>query len=100
MERRGRDLLSAEARFLADFCGEDAVRRWRARLSDAERDQLIPVLDVVQELCRALIGSVRHIVQEAVAAVSALLRPIFRLLDAVHALMTGQDTRMSGFQAP
>ena len=99
MEFRRRDLLSAEARFIADYCGEDAVRRWRARLSDAERDQLVPVFEV-QELCRTLVEVVRRIVQEALAAMSALLRPILRALDACYALISGQHTGIFGFRAP
>ncbi|MFN8636738.1 MAG: hypothetical protein U0893_23050 [Chloroflexota bacterium] len=86
MEFRGRDLLSAEARFLADYCGEDAVRRWHARLSDMERDQLASSVAFVEEVCRSLPGIVRRLFQMMFDTVSSLVRS---LLDTLVAWITG-----------
>jgi hypothetical protein len=89
MEFRGRDLLSAEARFLADYCGEDAVRRWHARLSDAERDQLVSTVAFVEELCRSLAGAIQRMFQAMLEALSALVRSIVGKLAAAYALIIG-----------
>jgi hypothetical protein len=86
MEFRGRDLLSAEARFLADYCGEDAVRRWHARLSDVERDQLASSVAFLEEVCRNLPGLIWRLFQTILEAVSALVRSF---LEVFVALVTG-----------
>jgi hypothetical protein len=97
MEFRGRDLLSAEARFLADYCGEDAVRRWHARLSDVERDQLASSVAFVEEVCRSLPGLIQRLFQTMVESVSSLVRS---LLDALVAFITGGTRRTFGRQTP
>ena len=99
MEFRGRDLLSAEARFLADYCGEDAVRRWHARLSDTERDQLASSVAFVQELCRSLAGVIQRLFQAMVEALSALVRSLFPMFIATYAMMTGGGLASFGHQA-
>jgi len=99
MEFRGRDLLSAEARFLADYCGEDAVRRWHARLSDSERGELVSTVAFVQELCRGLAGVVQRMFQTALDAMSAFVRSIFRTCAAACALITGRAPDSFGHQA-
>ena len=97
MEFRGRDLLSAEARFLADYCGEDAVRRWHARLSDVERDQLASSVAFVEEVCRSLPGLIWRLFQTMFEAVSSLVRS---LLDMLVALITGSAPGSFGRQTP
>src|SRR4051794_1082962 len=99
MEFRARDLLHAEARFLGDYCGEDAVRRWRARLPAAERNQLIFASDLIQALCRAVASTLRRMFQAVLEAVSELARPLNRTLEALYALMTGPLRGSSGFRA-
>ena len=99
MEFRGRDLLSAEARFLADYCGEDAVRRWHARLSEAERDQLVSSVAFVEEICRSLAGYVRRLFQAMVEAFTTLARSLFGMLAAAYALLTGEAPESFGRQA-
>jgi hypothetical protein len=99
MEFRGRDLLSAEARFLADYCGEDAVRRWHARLSDAERNRLVPTLAFVQELCRAVAGAIRRALQAMFESISNVLRSSFESLFAAYAWITGRAPESFGHQA-
>src|SRR5437764_7826658 len=84
MDFRGRDLLSAEARFLADYCGEDAVRRWQARLSDVERLQLGASVVFVEELCRSLAGVIRHLVQAMLEGLSTLARSLLRVFVDVY----------------
>jgi len=95
MEFRGRDLLSAEARFLADYCGEEAVRRWHARLSDVERDQLASSVAFVEEVCRSLAGTIRRLFQSMLESVSALLRSLFGMFIA---LITGEAPESFGRQ--
>jgi len=90
MDFRGRDLLSAEARFLADYCGEDAVRRWHARLSDVERLQLGASVVFVEELCRSLAGAIWHLVQSTREALSALVRSLIRMFSDVYAVLAGR----------
>jgi hypothetical protein len=97
MEFRGRDLLSAEARFLADYCGEDAVRRWHARLSDVERDQLASSVAFIGEVCRSLPGLIRRLFQTMFEAVSS---PVRSLLDMLVALITGGAPGAFGRQTP
>jgi hypothetical protein len=97
MEFRGRDLLSAEARFLADYCGEDAVRRWHARLSDAERDQLASSVAFVQEVCWSLVEAIRRLFQTTFEALSALVRSI---LGTFIVLLTGESPGSFGRQTP
>ena len=97
MEFRGRDLLSAEARFLADYCGEDAVRRWHARLSDVERDQLGSSLAFVQEVCRSLAGVIRRLFQAMLESLFALVRSLFGMFIA---LITGESPESFGRQTP
>jgi len=97
MEFRGRDLLSAEARFLADYCGEEAVRRWHARLSDSERDQLVSTFAFVEEICRSLAGLVRRLFQTMLETVTTMIRSFVGMLVA---LMTGETPESFGHQAP
>ena len=97
MEFRGRDLLSAEARFLADYCGEDAVRRWHARLSDVERDQLASSVAFVLEVCRSLAGTIRRLFQTMFEMLSTLMRSLFGMLLAV---IIGETPESFGHQAP
>lgn len=99
MELRGRDLLSAEARFLADYCGEDAVRRWHARLSDAERGELASTVAFVQELCRGLAGAVRRMFQAVLEAMSAFVQSIFGTCAAAYASIIGRAPDSFGHQA-
>src|SRR3954471_7021871 len=97
MEFRGQDLLSAEARFLADYCGEDAVRRWHARLSDVERDQLASSVAFVQEICSSLVGAIWRLFQTTLERLSAMVRS---LLGTFIALITGGAPESFGRQAP
>ena len=103
MEFRGRDLLSAEARFLADYCGEDAVRRWHARLSDTERGQLVSSVAFVQELCRGLAGAIGRLVQALFEAWSGLwsglVRSLCGMVIATYARITGETPDSFGHQA-
>ena len=96
MDFRGRDLLSAEARFLADYCGEDAVRRWHSRLSDAERDQLVSSVAFVDEICRSLVGVIRRLFQTMFEALGSLVRS---LLGTLSSLITGETPESFGHQA-
>jgi hypothetical protein len=86
MEFRGRDLLRAEARFLADYCGEDAVRRWHARLSSVERDQLSSSVAFAEEVCRSLPSLIWRVLRSVFDAVSAVVRS---LCEALVTLITG-----------
>lgn len=97
MEFRGRDLLSAEAHFLADYCGEEAVSRWHARLSDAERDQLTSSIAFVEEVCRSLPGVIVRLTQRVWEAVSAVVRS---LIQTIVALITGEAPGSFDHQAP
>jgi hypothetical protein len=100
MEFRGRDLLSAEARFLADYCGEDAVRRWHARLSEAERDQLVSSVAFVEELCRSLAGAIWRLFLAMVDVLSDVVRPLVEMLVAAYTLITGRTPESFGHQTP
>ena len=95
MEFRGRDLLSAEARFLADYCGEEAVRRWHARLSDMERDQLGSSVAFVQEVCRSLTATIGRLCLTMLESLSALVRS---LIGMFVALITGDAPEWFGRQ--
>jgi len=97
MEFRGRDLLSDEARFLADYCGEDAVRRWRARLSDEERDQLTSFVAFVQEVCRSLGETIRRVLQAVLDAFASLMQS---LVEMIVVLITGRSPDSFGHQTP
>jgi len=97
MEFRGRELLSAEARFLADFCGEDAVRRWHARLSDSERDQLGYSVAFVQEICRSVAEAMWHLLQQTVESLSDAVRSFVKTFVA---LITGQFSGLIGRKTP
>jgi len=97
MEFRGRDLLSAEARFLADYCGEDAVRRWHARLSDMERDQLASSVAFVQEVCRSVAVTIRRLSQTMIETLSSLIRSLWRTLIGE---IIGETPDSFGHQAP
>jgi hypothetical protein len=99
MELRGRDLLSAEARFLADYCGEDAVRRWHVRLSDAERGELVSTVAFVREPCRGLAGAVRRMFQTVLDAMSAFVRSIFGTWVAAYASIIGRAPDSFGHQS-
>src|SRR4051794_27486051 len=99
MDLRTRDLLDAEAKFLSDYCGEDAVRRWRARLPAAGRNQLILASDLVQEIGRAVASTLRKKFQTVVNALSELPRPLIRTLEALYALVTGHWSGSLGFRA-
>jgi hypothetical protein len=97
MEFRGRDLLSAEARFLADYCGEDAVRRWHARLSDFERDQLSSTVFVVREICRSLAAAMWRLFQTTFETLTTLVRS---LVESLVALIAGRSPGALGNEAP
>jgi hypothetical protein len=99
MDFRGRDLLRAEARFLRDFCGEDAVRRWRERLTDAEQDLLVPASTMVREYGRALVEAVQRMLRAVLDALSWFMRPIVGTIAVAYAALTGQAPDAFGRQA-
>lgn len=100
MKPRGRDLLRAEARFLSDYCGEDAVLRWHGTLSPGERGRLVPDPIAVGLDYRSYTGAVKRLVQAVLDAVTALLRPLFEALVAMCATVTGRPPRSFGHQTP
>ena len=99
MEPRGRDLLRAEAKFLSDYCDEDALLRWQERLSDREREQLVPALRPLQEACRRIIEVVWRLIQAMVEPVTTLLRSLSEMLAAACAVIAGRTIEPFGREA-
>ena len=96
MEPRERDLLNAEARFLNDYCGEAAVHRWRASLSDAERERLAPAPDLVLEACRRVVGALQRNVLSILEVLTTILRGLYEALSAAFATVTGRTAGRFG----
>jgi len=100
MEIRGRDLLRAEARLLGDYCGEDAVRRWREALSAEERERVVSAPGSLEGQFRPFVGAVRRILRAVLDAMTSLLRPLFDTLVATYAMISGRTIESFGRQMP
>ena len=99
MEPRERDLLSAVARFLSDYCGEEAVHRWQERLSDAERERLVRAPGSVQERSRRFVGALKRIVQAVLEAVGTLVRTLSEALATACTAIIGRRAEPFGREA-
>jgi len=100
MEPRGRDLLRAEAKFLGDYCGEEAVRRWHETLSSGERERLVPNSTSVEPDYRAFAGAVQRLLRAMAEAVTTQLRRLLEALVAMCATVIGRTPRSFGHQTP
>ena len=96
MGSRERDLLQAVARFLRDYCGEDALHRWQDKLSDAEREWLAPAPVPLHEARRRFAEALRTIWQVLSQAVTTALRACFEALETLCAVFSGLKTELFG----
>jgi phage-related minor tail protein len=85
MEPRDRDLLRAEARFISDYCGESALRRWWERLSAAEQEQLVTAAAPLREAWRRIVEALHELVSTLVDRIAALVRAFTQSLAAALA---------------
>ncbi len=96
MKPRRRDLLSAEAKFLSDYSGEDALHRWREKLSDDERERLArapnPLEDAYSWFVVAL-GRMLRVLNEGLAKI---LRSVSGAFASAWAIIFGPDTELFG----
>ena len=100
MEPRDRDLLSAEAKFLSDYCGEDALHRWQGKLSDAEREQLARIPNPVQEACRRFVEALRQMLRALTEALAKILRACLDAFASAWAIISGPNMGLFGREAP
>ena len=99
MEPRERDLLRAQGKFLSDYCGEDALLRWREKLSDAEREQLAGMPNPVRETCRRLVEALRQMLRALIERFANILRAISEAFASAWALLSGPETGLFGREA-
>jgi len=99
MEPREHDLLNAEARFLNDYCGEDALYRWWERLSECERERLARASNPVHEFCMQFVEALRNMLQALIAAIVKLLRAFSETCASAWAMISNPNTNPLGREA-
>jgi hypothetical protein len=100
MEPRERDLLRAVAKFLADYCGEDALQRWREKLSDAERQRLALAPGPVRDAGRGLVETFGRLLRALVAFLAWILRVSAEVAAAARAALCGRPAESFGPETP
>ena len=99
MEPRRRDLLAAEADYLSEYCGEDALQRWQAKLSDAEREQLAAAPGVVSEVWTRFVETLRRMFWTLGEVLAAMIRVVYEALTSALATIGGHPRRLFGPEA-
>jgi hypothetical protein len=96
MEWRERDLLRAMARFLADYCGEEALHRWWEKLSEAERQALAQAPRPLREICQQVAEALGRLLSALQAALSRLLRACAEVAAAAWRAVSGGPRELFG----
>jgi len=99
MEEPEHGLLWALAKFLSDYCGEDALHRWQEKLSDAEREQLARMPDPIRETWDCVVAAMRDVVRTLATLLVHLQRVISQALASAWASIIGPDARLFGGEA-
>ena len=99
MEPGERDLLRAQAKFLSDYCGEDALHRWREKLSAAEREQLAGMPTPVREACRRFVEALRQMLRALIEPLAKILRAMSEAFASAWAIISGPETELFGREA-
>ena len=96
MNPRERDLLRAVARFLRDYCDDDALHRWQEKLSDREREWLAPASGPVQDACRRFVEALRVMFRALTETVALAMRAVSEALATVWTIVSGFRTELFG----
>ena len=99
MNPRERDLLRAVARFLRDYCGDDALHRWQEKLSDREREWLAPASGPVKEACRRFVEALRVMFRALTETMASARRAVSEVVATVWAMVSSFKTELFGHGA-
>src|SRR5437763_16577739 len=100
MEPRERELLSAVAKFLRDYCGEEALQRWQEKLSDTEREQIARAPSSVREACGRLVEGLRQVLRALAGTLTRLLRACAEAAVTAWSALSGGATELFGPEMP
>jgi hypothetical protein len=95
-----RELLRAMARFLADYCGEEALQRWQEKLSDIERQQLARAPSSIREASGRLVEGLRQVLRALAGTLTRLLRACAEAAVAAWSTLSGAANESFGPQMP
>ena len=96
MESRDRDLLRAVARFLRDYCGEDALHRWQSKLSDAEREWLAPAPERFHGACERFAEALKAVAQLLGRALTTALHAFSEAMATLWTVVAGLRRELFG----
>jgi hypothetical protein len=99
MDARDRRSLKAVDEYLRDYCGEDAVRRWRATLSEAELLWLARPSDPMGDAWRLLVDALADLLRRVSALVARVLDALTEALTSAWVALTGSYPGWSGGDA-
>jgi hypothetical protein len=99
MKPRQRDLLSAEAKFLSDYSGEDALHRWREKLSNDERERLTRAPNPLQEAYSRFVEALGRILRVLSEGLAKILRSVSGAFASAWAIILGPNTELFGPEA-
>lgn len=99
MEPREHRLLKAVAKYLTDYCGEDARRRWEAKLSDKERERLARASDPILDAWTWFVEAIREVTRIVGEVLSRVVLLISEALAAAWDGIVGPDTKLFGGEA-
>ncbi len=94
------DVLRAVARFLSDYGGEDALHRWREKLSDAERERLARAPNPVRETCEQVVEMLRQTLRALIGALVTTVRAFLEASASAWATFCGRNTKLFGGETP
>jgi hypothetical protein len=94
------DVLRAVAKFLNDYCGEDALHRWREKLSDAERERLARAPNPVGETCKQFVETLRQTLRALIGALVKTVRAFMESAASAWATFCGRNTQLFGGETP
>ena len=92
-------LLKAVAKYLTDYCGEEARSRWEAKLSDKERERLARMSDPMWDAWTRLTEAISDVARSLARSLARLGELVSDALASVWANLVGPDTRLFGGEA-
>ena len=99
MELRDTDVLRAQARFLSDYCGDDALYRWRAKLSDTEREQLAYEPNAVQKACTEFVEAFMQMLRALAGVIIKIVRAFADAFASPWEIISSRSSDLSGQEA-
>ncbi len=99
MDARDRRALKAIADYLRDYCGEEAVRRWLATLTERERAWLTRPSDPVQDAWKQSVDAVADLLRFIADVAARFMDVLAQALAAVWEALAGPSSKWLGGDA-